>query len=286
MPKARSSPCSQNGTPVLLVALSDTVSGAYTVTQLASIHHPAGGDENDVQFTINYLVTDSTGDSVEGSFGINVDDDSPIAVVIDTTAAEIVLDESPVAPGGDGIVSATADFSVNFAAPDFGADGAGSAAYSLVLTGSNVASGLFALDPADTSAVDGDGIGQGAQIVLNQSGNVITGSAGGTNYFTITLNPANGQVTFTQLLNIWHGDTSNHDDLETLTLSDPTLLRLVPTVTDADGDTDTAALDLGRGVHDRGRRAGRGWGDEASDTLVLDESPVVRTRAGTMTRPA
>ena len=43
----------------------------YTVTQLASIHHPAGGDENDVQFTINYLVTDSTGDSVEGSFSID-----------------------------------------------------------------------------------------------------------------------------------------------------------------------------------------------------------------------
>ena len=113
---ARSSTFSQNGTPVLLVALSDTVSGAYTVTQLASIHHPVGGDENDVPFTINYLVTDSTGDSVEGSFGINVDDDTPDAVVIDTTAAAIVLDESPVAPGGDGIVSATADFSVNFAA--------------------------------------------------------------------------------------------------------------------------------------------------------------------------
>ena len=184
----------QNGTPVLLVALSDTVSGAYTVTQLASIHHPAGGDENDVQFTINYLVTDSTGDSVEGSFGINVDDDSPDAVVIDTTAAAIVLDESPVAPGGDGIVSATADFSGNFAAVTaFGADGAGSVTYSLVLTGSNVASGLFALDPADTSAVDGDGFGQGAQIVLNQSGNVITGSIGAITYFTIQINPATGR---------------------------------------------------------------------------------------------
>ena len=59
-----------------------------------------------------------------------------------------------------------------------------------MLTGSNVASGLFALDAADTTAGDRDGIGQGAQIVLNQSGNDITGSAGGTNYFTITLNPA------------------------------------------------------------------------------------------------
>ena len=55
-----------------------------------------------------------------------------------------------------------------------------------MLTGTNVASGLFALDAADTSAVgDGDGIGQGAQIVLDQSGNTITGSIGATNYFTI-----------------------------------------------------------------------------------------------------
>ena len=85
---------------------------------------------------------------------------------------------APVAPGGDGIVSATGNFSVNFAAANFGTDGAGSATYSLVLTGSNVASGLFALDAADTTAGDGDGIGQGAQIVLNQSGNDITGSIG------------------------------------------------------------------------------------------------------------
>ena len=115
-----------------------------------------------------------------------IEDDGPDAVVANAVAAAIVLDESPVAPNGDGIVSATADFSVNFAAAtDYGSDGPGSATYSLVLTGSNVPSGLFALDPADTSAGDGDGIGQGAQIVLNQSGNVITGSVGATTYFTI-----------------------------------------------------------------------------------------------------
>ena len=104
------------------------------------------------------------------------------------------------AEDGDGIGwSATVgNFAVNFAAAtDFGSDGAGSATYALVLTGSNVASGLFALDAADTSAGDGDGIGQGAQIVLNQAGNVITGSAGATTYFTIQINPATGVVTFT-----------------------------------------------------------------------------------------
>jgi protease-4 len=37
---------------------------------------------------------------------------------------------------------------------------------------------LFALDAADTTDGDGDGIGQGAEIVLNQTGNTITGSVG------------------------------------------------------------------------------------------------------------
>ena len=112
-------------------------------------------------------VTDADGDSDAAALNLGagvftVQDDGPDAVVVNPTAAAIVLDESPVAPGGDGIVSATGNFSVNFSAANFGTDGAGSATYSLVLTGSNVASGLFALDAADTTAGDGDGIGQGA----------------------------------------------------------------------------------------------------------------------------
>ena len=42
----------------------------------------------------------------------------------------------------------------------------------------SVASGLFALDAADTTAGDGDGIGQGASIVLNKVGNDILGQIG------------------------------------------------------------------------------------------------------------
>jgi len=114
--------------------------------------------------------------------------------------------------------------------------------------GTGVPSGLYALDATDSSDVDGDGIGQGAQIVLNQAGNTITGSVGLTNYFTITLNPATGEVTFTRLANIWHGDTTDHDDPETLTTTLASGLQLVQTVTDADGDSDSAALDLGAGV--------------------------------------
>ena len=52
-----------------------------------------------------------------------------------------------------GLDTVTVNFAGNFAAvTDFGSDGPGSATYSLVLTGTNVASGLFALDAADTTA--------------------------------------------------------------------------------------------------------------------------------------
>ena len=76
-----------------------------------------------------------------------------------------------------GLATVTANFADNFAAaPDFGSDGPGSATYSLVLTGSNVASGCLRLvRPAR----------QGASIVLNQAapGADIIGTVGGTEYF-------------------------------------------------------------------------------------------------------
>ena len=80
-----------------------------------------------------------------------------------------------------------------------------------MLTGASVASGLFALDAADTTAGDGDGIGQGASIVLNKVGNDILGQVGAVTYFTISVD-GNGVVTFTQPKNIWHPNTGNNDD--------------------------------------------------------------------------
>ena len=48
--------------------------------------------------------------------------------------------------------------------------------------------------------------GLGREISLNQSGNMITGSAGGTDYFTIT-STGRRAGEFTQLNNVWHADT-------------------------------------------------------------------------------
>ncbi|MFZ5734794.1 MAG: DUF5801 repeats-in-toxin domain-containing protein, partial [Pseudomonadota bacterium] len=70
---------------VLQITLADTVSGNYTITQLNPIRHPAGGDENDQQFTFTYRVTDSNNDFVDGTLSLTVDDDTP---TIDVEVAE------------------------------------------------------------------------------------------------------------------------------------------------------------------------------------------------------
>ncbi|WP_189546672.1 hypothetical protein, partial [Mesorhizobium sp. M2E.F.Ca.ET.209.01.1.1] len=58
---------SQGATAVLLIQLADTSSGNYTVTQLHAIDHPAGLNENNVSFTVNYVTTDGDGDTATGS---------------------------------------------------------------------------------------------------------------------------------------------------------------------------------------------------------------------------
>jgi hypothetical protein len=185
-----------------------------------------------------------------------IEDDGPAVVVTGATPDTLVLDETrPVGTEEDGdsdpagLATVTASFADNFdsGSSDFGSDGAGSESYALALTGGpNVASGLFALDATDTEDVI-DGIGQGDEIVLNLSGDTITGSAGGTDYFTIEIDTTTGEVTFTQLANIWHSDPNDDDDTETLTAA-AGAVKITKTVTDADGDSETAEIDLSTGV--------------------------------------
>ncbi|MEX1200372.1 MAG: retention module-containing protein [Methylophaga sp.] len=242
-----------DGDTVVFRISIDAESGDVTVSQYAAIDHGEDDNDHDAALFIaegligaNVTVYDNDGDSATsedvdlGSL-IGFEDDGPAAQT--ATPAEdagILLDESPLPADGDGVRSASADFSVYFVTGesiDFGSDGAGSVQYSWNLDGADVDSGLFALDPNEPD-------GQGDEIVLNQSGDVITGSVGGTDYFTLTLDPETGEVTFEQLENIWHDDTGDHDDAATLQLDEGVLL-LEQTVTDADGDSDTASFDIG-----------------------------------------
>ncbi|WP_420796898.1 beta strand repeat-containing protein [Aeromonas hydrophila] len=238
--------------------------------------------------TLVQTVTDADGDSASAAVDLGAngvfrfEDDGPRAgLAVEAPSLGATVDESLVSLGGvgtDGVASATlsaANVQAQFN-PAFGADGAGSIGYSLALTGSNVASGLYAVDPAAAN-------GQGAAIVLNQVGNVITGSAGGVDYFTLTINPTTGEVTLALLDNVWHGDTTNADDSVALTLGQG-VLTLVQTVTDADGDSASAAVDLGaNGVfrfEDDGPRAGLAV-EAPSLGATVDESLVSLGGVGT-----
>ncbi|MDP7537849.1 MAG: DUF5801 repeats-in-toxin domain-containing protein, partial [Methylococcales bacterium] len=192
--------------------------------------------------------TDVASYDVGAASAFTIKDDGPEAqTVTPATAAAIALDET-TANAND---SDTADFSVHFntASVDYGTDGKGDVKYSWSLTGINVVSGLYALDAndkVDNETPTADGIGQGDQILLNVStdGLTITGSEGGTAYFTLVINEDTGVVTFTQSNNLWHPTTSDHDESATLTLA-AGVLEIEQTVTDADGDTDVASYDVG-----------------------------------------
>ena len=156
----------------------------------------------------------------------------------------LILDESPLSDGGDGVDSITEDFSTFFKAvtdEDYGADGEGSVGYSLSLE-DNPWTELYGL---------GENSAKVGPIVLNLQTvrtddvkfDVITGSAADTNYFTLTLNTETGEITFAQSQNIYHPDSTDPDDAVTIALANGTL-ELIQTVTDGDGDTATASINL------------------------------------------
>src|SRR5439155_10395320 len=78
----------------------------------------AGDNENNVDFAIAYTVTDSDGDSANGTLQIQVNDDTPVAHN-DTDA----LDSNHTATGN--VITGAGTTSGSAGADSFGADGSG-----------------------------------------------------------------------------------------------------------------------------------------------------------------
>ncbi|HET8786829.1 MAG TPA: VCBS domain-containing protein, partial [Candidatus Limnocylindrales bacterium] len=206
----------QGSTHVLTITL-DGASGAYTVTQVAPIDHPAGDTENNVDFDISYTVTDSDGDSVTGHLPVNVDDDTPIAR----------NDTDAVAKGADST------------------DGN-------VLTGAGTTSGAGG---ADSAGADGlpDGVTgihagvSGTFADVTDAGTLVHGTFGdlvihadGTYTYTLTGNPgAGGNDVFTY--EIIDGD----GDVATATLTILVPADSIPVANDATALVDDDGLPAG-----------------------------------------
>ncbi|MGD9665028.1 MAG: DUF5801 repeats-in-toxin domain-containing protein, partial [Novosphingobium sp.] len=200
---------SQNGVNVLQVVV-DPATGEYTVTQLAPIQHPAGDDENNVQFTLNYSVTDSDGDVANGTLPVNVDDDTPVLGV----NAVVQLDDDAFEggnPGGVGDGPESANTSGTFAIST-GADRPGT----FELTGVTLpASGGFAIASND-----------GSTMIISQNG---------VDVLQIVVNSTTGAYTVTQLAPILHPDGDNENNVQ---------FTVNYSLTDSDGDVANGALQI------------------------------------------
>src|SRR5262249_29452030 len=166
----------------------NATTGVVTFTQLANIWHsdPNNSDDpatltlsNANLLQVVQTITDADGDHVStpinlGSGVFTIQDDGPTASTVTGPTDTLVLDESAVGTdtaGGTapvGVATVTANFADNFTGGSYGTDGAGTTAYKLTLTGSNVDSGLDAPGPGGTTNGDGGGVGRGAEIVLDQ----------------------------------------------------------------------------------------------------------------------
>ncbi|WP_341303147.1 retention module-containing protein [Pseudomonas sp. TMP25] len=223
----------------------------YTLTSNTLNHTDlnATGADDQVGETFPVRVFDLDGDVSPTVFiDVLVNDDGPLAQLSEQSEGLGIatVDESLPSLGGaatDGNGSAVLSAAVVQAqfGSVFGADGAAAGdagtVFSLALNGVDIPSGLYAVNPDAP-------LGKGEQIVLNQLDNIVTGSAGGVAYFTLTIDPVSGAVTLDLLDNLWHADPSDADDSEVLTLADGALL-LTQTVTDGDGDSDSVSIDLG-----------------------------------------
>jgi hypothetical protein len=169
-----------------------------------------------------------------------------------------IVDETDI--GGFGAVDVT-DFSVYFSGP--------ASNYQLNLNGSGVSSGLYAIDPADTSGIDGDGIGQGDEVLLFQTANQVAGQAAGQVYFTIEADSFSGEVQFTLFETIWSADTANSD--ESMALNTPLAddLTLSADVARTAGGGFSEELNLGQGIF-----------------FINDDGPTVITNGSLATLPA
>jgi T1SS-143 domain-containing protein len=161
---------------------------------------------------LGYTVTDNDGDTAAGTITVSSRIDGlPEAGV---TAASV--DET----GGFDSVNGTLPFS-------FGPDGAGSVKLTTVPAG--LTSG-----------------GQPVVVTVSADGQSATGKVGDVTVFTLTINGSTGAYTFTQLVQLDHPNTADHND----TLG----LGFGFTVTDSDGDVANGGLNVT--VYDDGPSAG------------------------------
>ncbi|MFP9135964.1 DUF5801 repeats-in-toxin domain-containing protein [Devosia sp. XGJD_8] len=273
----------QDGSNVLKIEITNSATGAYKVTQLAAIDHPAGNDENNIEFNLGYKVTDGDGDSALGSFKINVDDDSPEADIDLKWSGKLVLDESLGGSGNEndelhasasdrtrdpysgqqliGYVKA-GNGSLFTLDNEVGADKPGTVAFAL-----NLSAGATGLTDAQTNST----------ILLKLVGSAVVGyfvDGGGAHVpvFSIAVDADDGDVRVFQYRALEHDNASDHDESTSPESLPGGLVSLKVTVTDHDGDSDSDSIDIGDRIKFEDDGPTVDLSAKQGAALVLDES--------------
>ncbi|WP_375787174.1 DUF5801 repeats-in-toxin domain-containing protein [Bradyrhizobium sp. Pha-3] len=244
-----------SGTLAFTIAL-DPVTGRVTFTEYRAVKQPLGtSPDNGEGVALNAglvslvaTITDRDGDfkSASVDFGqqLTILDDGPSIKTSGATPSLTLAEAHLTATVFDDHIAGTApdstlttmsaDFSTAFTSVQ-GADGA-TIRYALTIAGGNgTASGLI---DSHTGCAD----------VLVLNGNTIEGHVGTTNgtlAFTISLDPATGGVSFTEYRAVMHPFDASSDGGDSVSLSTG-VVGLVATITDKDGDFQSASIDLGK----------------------------------------
>ncbi len=246
--------------------------GEYKFTLLKPLDHPDSNDnhaddktdngtgsfEDNLVFELKFKATDRDDDTVTGHLKINVDDDSPkvtegsgsISLHTDETlggGADVLPNPGTTAENDEagavipGVISAQVagtviGFSQGNAAglfnAQYGADGPGSTAWSLTITGGG-ATGL--IDTATNTAIT---------LVAGLNGVVLGKAAGGEVVFAFSID-GSGNVTMVQYRAVNHGaNEAAPGDHDEAIFMNSGVLGVTVKVTDFDGDAVTSTRDI------------------------------------------
>jgi hypothetical protein len=199
-----------DGTDHVVFTLAIDNDGNYTYTQVMPLSHPNtdsdgnnDGDpetswEDNIALAFNFTITDNDGDYATGTLDFNVDDDSPEFVFNSATSATGIVDGEVITLNA----GVTEDLNI-----EFGADGM-HAETGLAITGWPELDGVFA-------ELSENGLELKAYIGTDNTG---------TPLYTLTLDPATGQYTFTQHAN-FPGGTGVLPEVDTTDSFNPVASR-------------------------------------------------------------
>ena len=247
------------GTTVVFSLSVDAATGVVTLTQNEALDHDDAGTGTGTDLSLVLAddlvslsgvatITDSEGDTDTATYsvdlsGVSFTDDVP-SITADTGVDESGVTLTTADANTEGVASDTdtASFASAFAAAaaadgDYGADGAGT-----------ITVGSYALSLA-SGVSDGDASGlesSGNAVLLRENGDDIEGYYGTTVVFSLSVDAATGVVTLTQNEALDHDDagTGTGTDLSLVLADDLVSLSGVATITDSEGDTDTATYSV------------------------------------------